>query len=81
MSRCGPLPPAKSAGITQAALEIAHELIQPLLVLRLTQAGQVGVESRHRRTLVAQIDLDLPEVLPLFQEMCGVRMSVMPSSA
>lgn len=54
------------------SLQIAHELVQALLVLSLGQAGQMGVESRDGRTLVSEIDLDLAQVLALFQKMRGV---------
>jgi hypothetical protein len=57
------------------ALEIAHELIEAFLVLSFAQARQVRVNRRHGRAFVAEIDLDLTEVLALFQEVRGVRMS------
>ena len=41
-------------------------------MLRLAEAGQVGVEGGNRRAFVSEIDLDLAEVLPLFQQMGGV---------
>jgi len=66
-----------SAGV----LEVAHELVQALLVLGLAQAGQVGVEGRHGRALVAQINLNLAQVLALLKEMGGVGMTAMPLAA
>ena len=41
-------------------------------MLGLAEAGQVGVNRRGDRALVAEVDLDLPEVLPLFEQMRGV---------
>jgi len=45
------------------------------------EAGQVRVAGRHGRALVAQIDLDLAEVLALLQEVGGVRVTPMPLAA
>jgi hypothetical protein len=56
-------------------LEVAHELVQAFLMLSFTETGQVRVEGGHGRTLVAQIDLDLAEVLALLKEMRGVRVA------
>ena len=56
-------------------LEIAHELINALLVLSFAEAGQVCVEGGGDRTAVTEINLDLPKVLPLFKEIRGVRMA------
>jgi hypothetical protein len=47
--------------------EIVHEAIQEFLMLGFAEAGQVGVESGDGRTFVSEIDLNLAEVLPLFQ--------------
>ena len=44
-------------------------------MLGFAESGQVSVNSRHGRTLVAEVDLDLPEVLTLLQEMGGVGMA------
>jgi hypothetical protein len=44
-------------------------------MLSFTETGQVRVEGGHGRTLVAQIDLDLAEVLALLKEMRGVRVA------
>ena len=52
--------------------EIAHEAFEPLLVLSLTEAGQVRVDDRGRRTLVAEVDLDLTQVFSLLQKMRGI---------
>ena len=67
--------------MSEGVLEVAHELIQPLLMLCFAEAGQVRVESRRHGTLVAQIDLNLAEVFALLQEVSGVGMPIMPSSA
>lgn len=56
-------------------LEVAHELIQAFLMLRLTEAGQVGVEGSHLGIGMAEIDLELTEVLAALKKMGGVRMS------
>jgi len=56
-------------------LEIAHEAFQPLLVLGLTEAGQVRIDDGGRRTFVSEVDLDLAQVLPLLQKMGGVGMA------
>src|SRR5439155_13155926 len=55
--------------------EIAHEAFQPFLVLSLAEAGQVRIDDRGRRTLVAEVDLDLAQVLPLLQKMRRVGMA------
>jgi hypothetical protein len=55
--------------------EILHEAIQEFLVLGLAEAGQVGVEGGDDRTFMSEVDLDLAEVFPLFQQMRGVGMS------
>ena len=44
-------------------------------MLGFAEAGQMGVKGRHRRALVTEIDLDLPEILTLLQEMGGVGMA------
>ena len=62
-------------------LEVAHKLIDALLVLGLAEAGQMGVKGGDGRILMAKVDLDLAEVLPLLKKVRGVRMPVMPSSA
>ena len=54
---------------SEPGLEIAHEAINPLLVLGLTETGQVRIDGGDRRTLVAEVDLDLAQVLPLLQKM------------
>src|SRR4051794_37563796 len=56
-------------------LEVAHELIDPLLVLGLAETGQVRVERGHRRALMPQIDLELAQVLTLLKKVRGIRMS------
>lgn len=55
--------------------EIVHEAIQEFLMLGFAEAGQVGVEGGDDRTFVSEIDLNLAEVLPLFEQMRGVGMS------
>ena len=39
------------------------------------QARQVRVDGGDERAFVAEVDLDLAEVLALFEQVCGVRMS------
>ena len=56
-------------------LEIAHEAFEPFLVLGLTEAGQVRIDDGGRRTLVAEVDLDLAQVLALLQKMRRVGMA------
>lgn len=58
--------------MSQVALEVAHELIDALLVLGLTETSQVGIEGRDDRAFVAEIDLDLAEVLALLKKMSRV---------
>ncbi len=69
--------PLRRGGLhpSDLALEIAHKALEALLVLGLTEAGQVRVDDGGRRTFVAEIDLDLAQVLPLLQKVCRVRMS------
>lgn len=55
--------------------EIVHEAIQEFLVLGFAETGQVRVEGGNDRTFVSEINLNLAEVLPLFQQMGGVRMA------
>ena len=50
-------------------------------MLSLTEAGQVRIDGGDRRTLVAEVDLDLAQVLPLLQKVRRVGMALMPSSA
>ena len=66
--------------MSQRALEVAHEPVQAFLMLGFAEAGQVRVAG-HGRALVAQIDLDLAEVLALLQEVGGVRVTPMPLAA
>ena len=44
-------------------------------MLGLTQTGQVGVESGDVGIFVAEVDLDLPQVLTLFEQVRGVRVA------
>jgi len=44
-------------------------------MLGFAQAGQVRVKGGDDRTLVAEVDLDLTEVLPLLQQMRRVGMA------
>ena len=67
--------------MSQRALEVAHKPVQAFLMLGFAEAGQVRVEGRHGRALVAQIDLDLAEILTLLQEVGGVRVTPMPLAA
>jgi len=39
------------------------------------QARQVGIDGGDERAFVAEVDLDLAEVLALFEQVCGVRMA------
>src|SRR5438128_11672418 len=49
--------------------EIGHELIEPFLMLGFAQAGQVRVNGGDDRAAVAEVDLNLAEVLALLQQM------------
>jgi len=60
---------------SELALEIAHEAFQPFLVLGLAEAGQMRVDDGGRRTLVAEVDLDLAQVLSLLQKMGRIGMA------
>src|SRR5204863_9715934 len=60
---------------SELGLEIAHEAFEPFLVLGLTEAGQVSIDDRGGGTLVAEVDLDLAQVLPLLQKMSRVGMA------
>jgi len=62
-------------------LEVAHELINALLVLGLTEGGQVGIDDRGGGAVMAEIDLELAEVFALLQQMGGIAVPLMPSSA
>jgi len=44
-------------------------------MLGLAQAGQVRINRRRNRAFVAEIDLDLAEVLPLFEQVRGVAVA------
>lgn len=44
-------------------------------MLGLAEAGQMGIDGGDDGTLVAEVDLDLAEVLALFQQMRGVGMT------
>jgi hypothetical protein len=44
-------------------------------MLGFAQAGQVGVDGGDVWTFVAEVDLDLAEVLALFEQVCGVGMT------
>jgi len=52
--------------------EIGHAGVQPPLMLGLTETGQVRVDDRRRRAVMAEVDLELPQVLALFEQMRGV---------
>ncbi len=59
----------------QGSLEVAHKLIQALLVLSFAEAGQMGVEGGDGRALVAEVDLDLAQILSLLKEVGRVGMA------
>ena len=44
-------------------------------MLGFAETGQVGVNGRHGRALVAEVDLDLAEVLALLQQVRGIGMT------
>ena len=44
-------------------------------MLGLAERGEVRVDDRHVGTVMAQVDLELAQVLALFEQMRGVRMS------
>jgi hypothetical protein len=56
-------------------LEVAHELVNALLVLGLTEGGQVSIDDRGRGAVMAQVDLELAEVFALLQEMSRIGMT------
>lgn len=56
-------------------LEIAHEVVYSFLMLSLGERSQVGVEGSRDDAFVTEVDLDLAEVLALFQQMSGVGMA------
>jgi hypothetical protein len=56
-------------------LEIAHHLIEAFLVLGLTEASQMRVAGRDGRIAMAEVDLELTEVLALLKEMRRVGMA------
>ena len=56
-------------------LQVAHHLIDALLMLGFAEAGQVRVKRGDGRTGVAQIDLELAEVLPILKQMRRVGMA------
>src|SRR5229473_5559743 len=60
---------------SELGLEIAHEAFEPFLVLGLTETGQMGIDDGGRRTLMAEVDLNLAQVLPLLQKMGRVGMA------
>jgi hypothetical protein len=62
-------------------LEVGHELIDALLVLGFAQTRQVRIEGGHHRAFVAEINLDLAQVLTLLKEVGGVGMTAMPLAA
>src|SRR5260370_14942389 len=59
----------------EPGLEIAHEAIDQLLMLGLTNAGQVRIDGSNGRTLMAEVDLDLAQVLSLLQKMSRIGMA------
>jgi len=60
---------------SELGLEIAHEAFEPFLMLGLAEAGQVRIDDRGGRTFVAEVDLNLAQVLSLLQKMGGVGMA------
>ena len=44
-------------------------------MLSFAEAGQMRIEGRDRRTLVAEVDLDLAQVLTLLQQMGRVAVA------
>ncbi len=56
-------------------LEIGHELIQALLMGGLGETGEVGVDRRGHGASVAEVDLDLAQVLPLLKKMGRVTVA------
>ena len=50
-------------------------------MLGFAEAGQVGIDGGDDRTLVAEVDLDLTEVLPALKKVGRVRMPTMPLAA
>ncbi len=54
--------------------QVGHEGVEPFLVLRLAQARQLRVNRRRHRAAVPEVDLNLPQVLALLQQMRRIRM-------
>lgn len=61
-----------ATGISRVALEVAHQLIESFLMLGFAEAGEVGVDGGDGGTFVAEVNLDLAEVLPVLHEMGGI---------
>jgi hypothetical protein len=59
----------------EKGLEIAHEAIEALLVLGFGERGEVSVDDGGGGAFVAEIDLELAEVLALLKQVCGVGMA------
>jgi len=57
------------------ASEVAHQGIEPLLVLGLAEGGQVGIDGRDHRAAMTEVDLELAQVFALFEEVGGVGMA------
>ena len=55
--------------------EVGHEGIQALLMLGATEGGQVGVDDGGGGTSVTEVDLELPEVLALLEQMGGIAVA------
>lgn len=55
-------------------LEVGHEPVEPLLVLGAGETRQVGIAGGDHRTAMTKVDLELPEVLTLLEQMGCVRM-------
>ena len=41
----------------------------------------MGIDDGGRRAVMAEVDLELPEVFALLQQVGGIAVSLMPSSA
>lgn len=64
-----------SAAGGELHLEIAHELIESLLMLGFAEAGQVRVDDGRDWAFVPEVDLDLAQVLALLKQVRGVGMA------
>ena len=68
-------PPLWAAAAIEGRLEVAHELVNALLVLGLAQRRQMGVDDRGGGVAMSQVNLELAQIFALFQQMRRVGMT------